>query len=363
MILPDSESFEFTPCVIAGDDCWLIQPKRIGVTWTDENARFRSVIVRQSDNHVISQGFRKFVNFHETPAFEPWDPAWPIEARHKIDGSLLIVSKYKGELIVRTRGSVDCKKMANYAEIPALIEKHPLAFDNIRLRQEKSSFLYEWTSPSNIIVLREDDKPTLRLIGVVDHNTARYESQEELDWIASCIDVLRPTPYEFKDICECRSSVLAWKGKEGVVIYSPDGQTLKKFKATEYNDLHRLAAGLSTIGGILETYMNGPEYFTSANAFREYVETVADFEIADRNMPFIERIINAFNNVLVDIETSQEFVNKMLADEPHLTVAEQAKSIIANLEKRRHAFGFNHLHKRPNDRQLIKNAMKRHLGI
>jgi hypothetical protein len=72
MKLPTTEEFTFKDCVIAGDDCWLITPNHIGVKWTDENARFRSCIVRKSDNFVVSQGFGKFTNFSEQPDFQPW---------------------------------------------------------------------------------------------------------------------------------------------------------------------------------------------------------------------------------------------------------------------------------------------------
>jgi hypothetical protein len=86
MKLPTTEEFQYKDCVIAGDDCWLITPNHIGCKWTDENARFRSCIVRKSDNFVVSQGFGKFTNFSEQPDFQPWDKSWKFEARHKLDG-------------------------------------------------------------------------------------------------------------------------------------------------------------------------------------------------------------------------------------------------------------------------------------
>ena len=121
MKLPNSEEFNFKDCIIADDECWLITPKNMGVKWTDENARFRSCIVRKSDNFVISQGFKKFTNYGEQSAFEPWDDSWKIEARHKLDGSLLIVSRYKGEWILRTRGTIDARQLPNGHEIDLLI--------------------------------------------------------------------------------------------------------------------------------------------------------------------------------------------------------------------------------------------------
>jgi hypothetical protein len=46
-----------------------------------------------------------------------------------------------------------------------------------------------------------------------------------------------------------------------------------------------------------------------------------------------------------------------------MAVAEQAKYIINSLSQYPRAFAFNYLHDRPIEKQLIKNAMKHHLGI
>lgn len=86
MKLPDPNQFHFKECTIAGDECYLIHPKDMATDWTDENSRFRSCIVRKSDNLVVSQGFRKFVNLGEKPAFETWNFGNKFEARRKLDG-------------------------------------------------------------------------------------------------------------------------------------------------------------------------------------------------------------------------------------------------------------------------------------
>jgi hypothetical protein len=170
MKLPDPEQFNFKECQVAGEDCWLITPKEMGCKWTDDIARFRSVIITQKDHVTVSQGFGKFTNYGERPEFEPWDDSWEFEARHKLDGSLLIVSKFKGELVVRTRGTVDARSLPNGHEIDFLIKKYPKAFDNAFINSEKNTLLFEWTTPSNIIVLREHDEPTLTLLGIVQYD-------------------------------------------------------------------------------------------------------------------------------------------------------------------------------------------------
>lgn len=55
-VLPDSKSFNFKDCVIAGDECVLVTPKDMGVEWNEDNKYFRSSIWRKSDMHPVSLG-------------------------------------------------------------------------------------------------------------------------------------------------------------------------------------------------------------------------------------------------------------------------------------------------------------------
>lgn len=290
MQLPDKEQFNFKDCVIAGDECWLITPKDMSVKWTDENARFRSCIVRKSDNFVVSQGFGKFTNFGERPDFQPWDKSWEIEARHKLDDTLLIVSKYKGELIIRTRGTIDARQMPNGHEIDLLMKKYPRAF-KVPALDCGANLLFAWTTPSNIIVLREHDEPTLTLVGCVYSNTmsgttipcdkADYLDQYGLDMWAYLMGVGRPQKYEYDTIEDCILDVTAWRGKEGVVLYSPDGQIFKKIKASEYCELHKLATGMRSLSNVLDVFIASPKFYNYQD-FYNYVEQTIDFEVAEK---------------------------------------------------------------------------------
>ena len=309
MKLPDPEQFNFKECVIAGDACWLITPKDMATAWDDENARFRSCIVRQSDNFVVSQGFGKFTNYGERPDFQPWDTSWTFEARHKLDGSLLIVSKYKGELIHRTRGTVDARQMANGHEIDLLIKKYPKAFDNQCLNSGYS-VLFEWTTPTNIIVLREHDEPTLTLVGIVFNDTCQYASQFVLDSFATHWGVERPKKYVYSSIQECLDDVAAWTGKEGVVLYSPDGQTFKKIKADAYCELHKVATGMRTLDNIIDLFVSSPK-FAKYSEFYHYVETTLDYEVAEKIKDHILTITVAYTKVLIQIEHVKQVVNNV----------------------------------------------------
>lgn len=358
MKLPNTEQFKYKDCIIAGDECWLITPSDMGTKWDDDNARFRSCIVRKSDNFVVSQGFGKFTNFSEKPDFQPWDNSWKIEARHKLDGSLLIVSKYKGELICRTRGTTDARQLGNGHEIDVLIKKYPeILFDNIFL--DNHSMLYEWTTPNNIIVLREHKEPTLTLVGMVKNATCEYATQQHLDDLGDIFEVARPKRYEYNSIKECILDVDAWKGKEGVVLYSPDGQTLKKIKASEYCELHKLATGIKTIKNVLDVYMESPRGTTDEEFFK-YLEQVKDHEIAVKCQEFIPPIVQAYNNVLEKIKKVEHVVGTMKTG---FSRKEQAIEFQNHYRDWRLGYSFALIDNKEMDDKMLRKAMEAELEI
>ena len=121
---PDPTQFIYRPVTIAGDECVLIIPNHIGVKWTKQNLMFRSSIWKinsEADWTPVSLSFKKFFNWDEQPDLDytPFSLAanGGCQILEKCDGSTLIVSKYKGELIIRTRGTADASFMENGHEL------------------------------------------------------------------------------------------------------------------------------------------------------------------------------------------------------------------------------------------------------
>lgn len=293
MKLPDAEQFNFKDCTIAGDECWLITPKDMATKWTDENARFRSIIIRKSDHHVISHALKKFTNFLEKPAFQPWNNDWKISGRFKYDGSCGIISKHKGHLIFRTRGTSDARQLPNGHEIDFLIKKYPLLFDNDHLNREDITIITEWCTPSNIICLREFLEPTLVLLNIVKNDTGEYESQSYLDYLSKLWNVPRPEEYKYDTIAQCFADVEAWVGKEGIVLYSPDCQTLKKIKSSHYLAIHKISTGMRSISNVLDLFIESPK-FTEYQKFFNYVESIVDHEVAIKIEDDMKKICDAY---------------------------------------------------------------------
>jgi hypothetical protein len=277
---PDPEQFKFKDCVIGGDECVLINPKDMSVKWNDQNKYFRSSIWRKHDGKLISAGFRKFVNYLESPEFEPLPLNVTINTYTKLDGSLLIISKHQNELIVRTRGTVDASQLENGHEISLLKTKYPKAFDNEFVSSGLYSLLFEWTTPTNRIVLQETQEPTLWLIGMVRHEDYTYVDQSNLDKYAEEMDVQRPNFYSFclsDDIDKLKQQIEPLKDIEGVVVYDETGQILKKIKTLRYLELHRVFTGIKSVNHLFDLFV---EYgCTHRENFETLLATNYDWEL------------------------------------------------------------------------------------
>lgn len=326
--LPDPTVFNIKDCVIAGDECVLVTPKDMGVDWNEENKYFRSSIWRKSDMKPVSLGFRKFMNYGEKPSFEPMDNYTCVRAIQKIDGSCLIVSMYKDKLIIRTRGTVDATKLENGNEIAHLLLKYPKAFNNEWLNCELYTLLFEWTTPSNRIVLRETAEPTLWLIGMVSHSDYSYVTQHNLNEYARELEVERPKSLNINlgsSIEELKKRIEPLKDIEGVVIYDDiTQQTLKKIKTLRYLELHRVFTGIKSVDHLFDVFV---EYgCPSREKFEEELSTNFDWELVTTLTPLISELYTKWQHTKDMTGIIQNLLN--LEWFKGLTRKEQAEKIL-----------------------------------
>lgn len=310
-ILPDPEQFNIKDCVIAGDECVLVTPKDMGVDWNDENKYFRSSVWRKADMHPVSLGFRKFTNYGEKPAFEPLPVDDYLEVITKVDGSCLIVSKYKGELIVRTRGTIDATQLENGYEIELLKKKYPTAFNNTFLESEQYTLLFEWTTPTNRIVLQETEEPTLWLIGMVSHKDYSYVSQRVLDNLAKELEVRRPRTYiKFagEDIELLKNAFIHLNNIEGIVVYTGGGQILKKIKTLRYLEWHKVFTGIDTVDHLFEWFVKYG--CLKRDEFEEKLSTDFDWELVTTLKPLMDALYEKWSFIQTSLEAIKQYLNQ-----------------------------------------------------
>lgn len=322
IVLPKEEDgFIIKPNILHGEKVLLVTTHHMGVKWTPENAIFRSSLWRASDLFPISLSFRKFTNYGEQPAFEPLNENEPLTYVEKKDGSCLLVSKYKGKLVIRTRGTVDATTLFNGSEIAFLMKKYPKAFDNDLLNSENVTIAYEWETPSNFIVIRDVKEPTLSLTSIIKHVVwdathsnweldYSYMQQELLDGLAPFFGVERPQTYRYPNLLTAASDVKTWKGKEGIIVVSQDGQIFKKIKAEEYLKLHAFKSNMSVkTMRALFFELGEPSYDVVMDNVRTNANN--DFETVNAAEKIVQAVFDAVAKMNMMVADAKEFVQPL----------------------------------------------------
>lgn len=316
----DKTKFRISESEIAGDKVFLINPEN-NVNWTRENIIFRSSIWNEQ-GESISLGFKKFFNWDEqVQQFPAPSSIKNLNIIEKIDGSCLIVSKYKEQLIIRTRGTFDARKLENGYEIDLFIKRYPKIFDN-NLINADYSLLFEWISPTNQIVIQHNE-PDIILIGIVGHEKYEYVKQEGLNRIAATLNLKRPAIFNFNSFDEMFTTVQSLKNKEGIVVYYNNDQEMKKLKSPLYLALHAFRFDMS-INKMLDLFceINYPSY----NDFLVYIEKNFDWECAQFAIPFISKIEDAYSKVLEILEGMKKFIEPL----KFVTRKEAAEKILSS---------------------------------
>ena len=355
---------------INGEVVTLVQPQHIGTKWDQDNKHLRSSVWNH-EGELISAGFPKFTNFGENPEHFPVPQSLTNNTVvEKLDGSLLIVSKYKGKYILRTRGTVNAHTMDNGHELTEfesttldLVDRHisdlletPYTDGPFSDYAETwpVSFLFEWVSPINKIVINYGDKADWYLVGMIKHEDYLIFPQDFLDEFAKTINVKRPATYTFSDVNDLLQNVEMWKGKEGVVIYSNNGQMLHKVKGAWYLALHHMKSELSNVEKVMDVWLEQqmPDY----NTFYSYIVTSFDYELAEQCRGHISNLCDGRKEVDKIIDHMRGFINSKIRTLP--TRKEQAVTILNSYgETNRSGYLFKLLDNKPLEKDDYKKLM------
>jgi T4 RnlA family RNA ligase len=320
----DNNLFKIKECVFGQDDCLWVSPKLMGVAWDKGNLGFRSSIWRKKDMLPVSLGFRKFFNWEEKPDIYPPPTSLSAKVRcmEKVDGSCLIVSKYKGELIIRTRNALASNHL-NGEEIELLKRKYPKAFDNDYLNNEQHSLIFEWTTPSNQIVIAYPEIDIV-LLNIVDHRDYSYLTQLNILSASIIMGVRTPIAFTFDSIEDMLKEVEGWEDEEGLCVYYGEQQHIRKIKSNWYLNLHKFKSDC-TIDNLMALFIDQgcPDY----NSFTQYVTNTFDFECAKMSAAHIAKLCDAYKQVKQIITGMQDFVTNACAN--LATRKEQAEKILA----------------------------------
>jgi len=283
------------------DGLFLVNPNLNYVDYKKDELIFRSSIW-DAEGNLVSAGFKKFFNWDENKLSKQPKDIEGCDFIEKIDGSLLICSKYKDKLIFRTRGTFEAYQFPNSNEIDMLRQKY-----NIDSQlDERYSLLFEWVTPSNKIVLNYT-KPDLYLVGVIRHEDYNYAVQDALDEFADICGWKRPKRFTFNSI-EGLMTVKDWINQEGICMYYNSGQSIVKIKSFDYLKKHSFKTNLNweRLVDMYWDWKESDEY--DSDMFFSYIEEIYDYEIRK----YVEEIygtklLNANQDFLCGLECADYF--------------------------------------------------------
>lgn len=340
--------------MVAGEVVMLVQPQHIGTKWTQDNKHLRSS-VWNGEGELISAGLPKFTNWGENPDNFPVPTSLKnATVMEKLDGSLLIVSKYKGQYILRTRGTVDASTMANGHELELFKGKFLKSLTHDTPDTWNVSLLFEWVSPINKIVLNYGEEPDWYIVGIVKHSDYSLFTQSELDMWSKKYGFKRPVTYTFPNVDDLIKDVDTWKGKEGVCVYSKNDQSIHKVKGAWYLALHHMKSELSNIEKVLDVWFE--QDMPTYQIFYNYIFTTFDYELAEQCKGMISRIVDGKKEVNKIVDGMNSFVNNRLRSLP--SRKEQAQLVISSYgETNRASFLFKLLDGKSLGKEEYKKLM------
>jgi hypothetical protein len=312
----EQEGFAVKPFTIEGEECWLTYPPHMGIEWNEDNLIYRSAIWN-SEGHPVSLSWKKFFNWDEQPELAPKPQnIEDCELMEKLDGSTLLVTMYKGHPIIRTRGSTSLENLDNGDEKSVLMEKYNTFFDMItQLPTINVTFVFEWTTPSNKIVLDYGDEPILWLTGIINHADYSYVSQDHLDVMAETFDFPRPKRWKFETLEDFLDAMATMKGVEGTCVYFNEGQDIKKVKTEEYLMHHSVKFKLGYKALVEMVFAEAVEI----DEFKDRIEKRFDYEGLKFVEAMIETIYNSINWAKLQIKSTYcDLMNRNPADRKEL---------------------------------------------
>lgn len=351
----DREQFVVRDCDIAGDDCALVFPSHLGVDWTSENLHLRSLIFRKSDGRILSRGHDKFFNHLEKPGLYP-DPTsfndWHIST--KLDGSLIIVSMHRNEMIVRTRGTTTVDVYETGAEVRRLLADFGASrWLDIRDTLHSNSLLFEHCTPANRIVVSYD-KPSLTLLDVIAHDETGYWSAKQVDQMALCLCCARPDTHSFGSLEEIAETLKTLQGMEGYVLSYNDNRNRVKLKAEDYLLHHRMKSAMASRDSVMDYWFSLTPRPVTLEEFFTKVESSFDHEVAKTAVPHMCRVLYASDQVRRGLDMTRYLVERLKS----LSRKEAALDIQSRHHKWYRPAAFMYLSNREPDDKTVRRLME-----
>jgi RNA ligase len=215
--------------------------------WNEFYMETRGLVIDINKMKLVSCPYRKFFNLNEKPITQInvitglINKAYNVTIKNKEDGSMISCSRYNGNLVVSTSGTLNSSQ-ALWAK--AFIEKHyPVLMESL---PEHLTFIFEAIYPENHIVVDYGLREDLILTNIRNKETGRLLEETEIEYYALLFNLTTPQK-ETKGLLELMKAakdrnLYPADSKEGwvFVIRTKDEERLFKLKCDDYCEVHKI---------------------------------------------------------------------------------------------------------------------------
>jgi len=200
--------------------------------WNDITLLCRGIVLDEVGNVVVNS-FSKFFNHSEQDGQSIYESgkSQNYVVTEKLDGSLIQVAKYNGQLVVTSSGSFTSPQAMKATELINASE------DYINLFEDNKTYLFELIYPENRIVINYGDKVSLTLLAIRNTETG---DEFPLDVNVNSVKTVNMT----LDEIESDLNKSEFINKEGYIVRFSDGSRVK-MKYDEYMRLHKIVSGVN----------------------------------------------------------------------------------------------------------------------
>jgi T4 RnlA family RNA ligase len=224
-------------------DLYLVKYIHLGIDWSIEGALDARGLILDSSGNVVARPYKKFFNYKELEGREDlpehirqlseWEENIPYEVQEKVDGSLIILFSYQGDLIFASSGSFNSEH-SKAAEKLFYEQFSASTISRMKkgiLRNEKFSLLFELVGPHYQIVVPYE-KEQLILHDIIALDPTGMVQAQTVRTIAAALEIPMVKKYDLtqRELEEAQSEL---KDVEGFVIKFANGKMLK-IKTEDY---------------------------------------------------------------------------------------------------------------------------------
>ena len=213
--------------------------------WDEILLQTRGLVTDNITGEIIARPWKKFFNIEENK----YTPTSKFDVYEKMDGSLIIAFQLYGSWIFCTRGSFTSDQAKAASKL--FYSKYNSKFMNM-----DTTYLFEYISPWNRIVVDYGDEEKLTLLGAIRTEDGFEAPWEHLELVSNENNIPLVKKYDgIKDYTQLKQIIKP--NQEGYVIRFENGDRIK-IKGEEYLRLHKIMTQISTTS-IWECLKNGDD--------------------------------------------------------------------------------------------------------